>query len=197
VFTQTIPALFAGGVCCCVGVADFDVEADFVEPDEDPDDEFVAAGVDAGAGAGAGAAAGVEAGFEAGVAELDAVEEPDAALPAAGCDPSAAAVSDFLVRFFFVVVVLESAVVDDPDAVDGDVGDPVEVPAEAPDAGCEASAVSDFLVFFFFVVVVLESAVVDEPDALEFAEPVAAEDVSPDVSLFFFFFLVVVDESSD
>ncbi len=193
-FTQTIPALFAGGVCCCVGVADFDVEADFVEPDEDPDDEFVAAGVDAGAGA--GAAAGVEAGFEAGVAELDAVEEPDAALPA-GCDPSAAAVSDFLVRFFLVVVVPESAVVEDPEAVEGDVADPVDVPAEAPDAGCEASAVCYLLYFFFFVVVVLESAVVDEPDALEFAEPVAAEDVSPDVSLFFFFFLVVVDESSD
>lgn len=137
-FTQTIPALFAGGVCCCVGVAVFVVEADFVEPDEEPDeeaeDEVEGAGVCAGAGAGAGAAAGVEAGFEFAVLEAAGVEDPEAALPEAGCVVSA--VSDFFVRFFFVVVVPESAVVEDPDAVDGDVGDPVEVPADAPEVGC-------------------------------------------------------------
>jgi len=134
--TQTIPALFAGGVCCCVGVADFVVEADFVEPDEDPDDEFEAAGVDAGAGAGAGATAGVEAGLEFALPELDAVEELEAEPPEAGCDPSAAAVSDFFVRFFFVVVALESAVVEDPDALElGAAAVPDEVPLVAPEAG--------------------------------------------------------------
>jgi hypothetical protein len=134
VFTHTIPALFAGGVCCCVGVAVFVVEADFVEPDEEADDEAEGAGVWAGAGGGAGAAAGVEAGFEFAVLEAAGVEDPEAALPEAGCVVSAA--SDFFERFFFVVVVPESAVVEDPDAVDGDVGDPVEVPADAPEVGC-------------------------------------------------------------
>src|SRR5579863_1120150 len=101
-----MPALFAGGVCCAVGVEDFEVEADFVEPD----DEL--------AGAGAGAAAGVEAGADVG-AGLDAGAELAVELgvePAAGADESAAAVSDFFERFFFVVVELESAVVDEPAA---------------------------------------------------------------------------------
>ena len=55
------------------------------------------AGVEAGAGAGAGLDAGVELAVEP-EAELDA-----------GADESAAAASDFLVRFFLVVVALESA----------------------------------------------------------------------------------------
>ena len=55
VLTHTMPLLFAGGGCCWVGVGDFEVEADFVEPDEEPEEEAELDG--AGAGAGAGVAA--------------------------------------------------------------------------------------------------------------------------------------------
>jgi hypothetical protein len=56
--------------------------------------------VEAGAGVGAGVAAGLEAAVELAV-------EPEAEL-AAGADESAVAASDFFVRFFLVVVALES-----------------------------------------------------------------------------------------
>jgi hypothetical protein len=82
--------LLAGGVCCA-GVA-------LAVDDVDDFDGVAGAGVDAGAGAGAGAAAGVEA---------------------AGVDESAA-VSDFFVLFFFVAVVLESAVAAVPDVPEPD-----------------------------------------------------------------------------
>ena len=89
VLTQTMPLLFAGGVCCWAVGADVSVEADLLEaPDE-------LAGALEGAGAGAGVAAGVDAGLELELA-LDA-----------DCDASAD-VSDFFVRFFLVVVALES-----------------------------------------------------------------------------------------
>jgi|SRR5579871_3691039 len=96
-----MPALFAGGVCCALGVEDFEVAVDLVDPLDELEElagalEGAAAGVEAGAGAGAGLDAGVELAVEP-EAELDA-----------GADESAAAVSDFLVRFFFVVVALES-----------------------------------------------------------------------------------------
>jgi hypothetical protein len=101
VFTQTMPALLAGGVCCALGVEDFEVEADLVDPLAEPEElagalEGAGAGVEAGAGAGAGLEAGVELAVE-----------PEAE-PDAGADESAVAASDFLVRFFLVVVALES-----------------------------------------------------------------------------------------
>jgi hypothetical protein len=95
------------------------------------------------------------------------VEVP-ADAPEVGCEESAE-VSDFLVRFFFVVVELSAA---------------AELSALA--APEEASASADFLLFFFFVVV-LESA-----EAL-----VSADCESSAAAAFFdFFFFVVVEESS-
>ncbi|MGC1907627.1 MAG: hypothetical protein WA715_27635 [Candidatus Acidiferrum sp.] len=92
-FTQTITMLLTGGVCCVgAGLAVDDVT------DFDGVAAGAGAGVDAGAGAGAGAAAGVEA---------------------VGVDESAA-VSDFFVLFFFVVVVLESAEAAVPDVAEPD-----------------------------------------------------------------------------
>jgi hypothetical protein len=96
-----MPALLAGGVCCALGVEDFEVEADLVDPLAEPEElagalEGAGAGVEAGAGAGAGLEAGVELAVE-----------PEAE-PDAGADESAVAASDFLVRFFLVVVALES-----------------------------------------------------------------------------------------
>jgi hypothetical protein len=98
VFTQTMPLLFAGGVCCC-GAA-FGVEAGLLDGAEELPEEL---GELAGALEGAGA--GAEAGLELEVAE----GEPDEleVEPEAGCDASAD-VSDFFVRFFFVVVAPES-----------------------------------------------------------------------------------------
>lgn len=96
VLTQTMPLLFAGGVCCCAVGTDFSVEADLL-------DEL------AGALEGAGVAAGVEAGLEFEF-ELE-LAEPELELdvdPEVGCDASAD-VSDFFERFFLVVVALESA----------------------------------------------------------------------------------------
>jgi F0F1-type ATP synthase membrane subunit c/vacuolar-type H+-ATPase subunit K len=107
--------LFAGGVCCCVGVDDLDVEADLLAEFEE------LAGALEGAGAGAGVAACVDA----------------------GCDASAE-VSDFFVRFFFVVA-LESLVAE------------LSALAEPAAAGVASAEVSDFLERFFLVVVVLES----------------------------------------
>ena len=94
VLTQTMPLLFAGGACCCAVGVPFSVE-DLL--DAELDDEL--------AGALEGAGAGVGAGLEL---EL-ALEEPDELDEAAGAEPDASAdVSDFFVRFFFVVVALES-----------------------------------------------------------------------------------------
>ena len=94
-----MPALLAGGVCCALGVEDFEVEADLVDPLAEPE-ELAGALEGAGVEAGAGAGAGLEAGVELAV-------EPEAE-PDAGADESAVAASDFLVRFFLVVVALES-----------------------------------------------------------------------------------------
>ena len=92
VLTQTMPLLFAGGGCCCAVGVPFSVE-DLL--DAPLDDEL------AGALEGAGVGAGLEL-------EL-ALEEPDELDEAAGAEPDASAdVSDFFVRFFFVVVALAS-----------------------------------------------------------------------------------------
>jgi hypothetical protein len=100
VFTQTMPLLFAGGVCCC-GAA-FGVEAGLLDAAEElPEELGELAGALEGAGAGAGAGAGLE--LEVAEAEPDELEVE----PEAGCDASAD-VSDFFVRFFFVVVAPES-----------------------------------------------------------------------------------------
>ena len=92
VLTQTMPLLFAGGVCCCAVGVPFSV-ADLL--DAPLDDEL------AGALEGAGVGAGLE--LELALEELDELDE------AAGAEPDASAeVSDFFVRFFLVVVALES-----------------------------------------------------------------------------------------
>jgi hypothetical protein len=90
VLTQTMPLLFAGGVCCCAVGVPFSV----------------AAGFDEVAGALDGAGAVVGAGLELELA-LDELDEAAGAEPEAGCEASAD-VSDFFVRFFLVVVALES-----------------------------------------------------------------------------------------
>jgi hypothetical protein len=95
-----MPALLAGGVCCALGVEDFEVEADFDEPDDELVDALDGAGAGAGVEAGAGDGAGLEAAVELAV-------EPEVELDA-GADVSAVAASDFFVRFFLVVVALES-----------------------------------------------------------------------------------------
>jgi hypothetical protein len=92
VLTQTMPLLFAGGGCCCAVGVPFSVAADFVEPPE----------LLAGALEGAGAGAGVGLEFEPALDELDADED------GVDCDASADASDDFFVRFFLVVVALES-----------------------------------------------------------------------------------------
>ena len=183
-----MPLLLAGGVCCCGVEAGFDVEADLPDeagapPPELPDAVDEPAGALEGAGAGAGAGAGLEL-------EL-ALEEPDEfeaapvvpeVEPEAGCEASAD-VSDFFVRFFLVVV-LESAVVDEPVALELDV-------AAAPDAGWDgaSAAASDFFDFFFLVVVELSLAA-------ELSAVAAPEEASASADFLVFFFLVVVEESS-
>ena len=92
VLTHTMPLLFAGGGCCCAVGAPFSVEADFDEP------------LELLAGALEGAGAGVEAGLEF---EL-ALDEPDADEDGVVWGASADASVDFFVRFFLVVVALES-----------------------------------------------------------------------------------------
>jgi hypothetical protein len=129
-----MPLLLAGGVCCCWVEADFDVEADLLEDAGAPPPELPVAvdelaGALEGAGAGAGVGAGVGVGLELALEEpdeLDAAPVLPEVEPEAGCDASAD-VSDFFVRFFLVVV-LASAVVDEPAAFELDE-------AAAPDAG--------------------------------------------------------------
>ena len=114
-----MPLLFAGGVCCCVGAA-FGVEAGLLA-ELDGVDEL------AGALEGAGAGAGLE--LEPAAAEPD---EPEAELDA-GCDASLEA-SLFLERFFLVVVVLVSAAVDEPEALE------LEDAGAVPEAGAVLEA---------------------------------------------------------
>jgi len=162
VFTHTIPLLLAGGVCWADGVG-------------------VGFGVEAGllgelAGAAEGAGAGVEAGLELELAGVDEVGELEAE-PDAGCEASSE-VSDFFLRFFFVVV--ESAEADELSVL--------ALPEVA--AGVEASAAVSLFLERFFLVVVLESV---DAELSAVAAPVEASAVS---DFFFRFFLVVVVESS-
>jgi len=89
VLTQTMPLLFVGGGCCCAVGVPFSLEAAF--------DEVLAGALE---GAGAGVGAGLEL-------EL-ALDEPDADEGVVVCGASADASADFFVRFFLVVVALES-----------------------------------------------------------------------------------------
>jgi hypothetical protein len=132
-----MPLLFAGGVCCWVGVA-LGVDDDLLAELEELAGGFEGAGAGAGAGVGAGFAAGVGAGCE--------LADPDEAELEAGCEESSE-VSDFFDRFFFVLVALES--------LDAELSALAE-PEAAGVASAEAE-VSDFLERFFLVVVVLES----------------------------------------
>jgi hypothetical protein len=180
---------------------------------EEVDVFVVAAGAGAGAGFAAGAGAGVEvvpAVFEAaGVEEV--VEPPDAAVES---------VVDFLDRDFFVVV-LPSAVVELPEAVEL-AGAAAVVPDAVPEAGV---SVVDFFDRDFLVVVPeasvdppaavvesVEASVVDfffllldvEPVVLSVVDALWSAEASVDFLLFFLLVLVpdveesdeVVDESS-
>lgn len=102
VLTHTMPLLFAGGACCCAVGVPFSVAADFDEPLE------LLAGALEGAGAGVGA--GLE--LELAADELDADED------GVVCGASADASDDFFVRFFLVVVALESPELSAPAELD-------------------------------------------------------------------------------
>ena len=212
VFTQTIPALLAGGGC--VRAAGFEAGADGV-PAVLPPETGVAedAGLLAGVVEAAGVAAGVDAVVEAGSAEADFFERlffGAAALFSADVAVLAAESSDAVFFDFLLGLVVSDAEAEESAlsllSAEADSFERLFLGAAAVELSAATFSSADALfldpVFFFVVEVVELSAAAFSPSAVDFlavlfffgAVPASAEgcevEESAEVESAFFFFLV-------